>query len=327
MTGINTKGIIRDLTLDPDVNDLSDAPRILNQTQETTPDSNDLPLIEAWVTFDPNADNSEERASIILRNIRKPLKVNDPKGTLRSELCLRIRHTAFDPDREIKRLNLDAYDTIEPNSDDDPYKEYEYEDWDKPETPAYEMSEETKAKIRRTRETHREQQYGTQADTYNKLTGIDPDYWNMLKQGAGLSGDAPWASRYMMADIAWNMRGQGYDPREGVEYRKTAAFRKLEKQLLNGRKATRMYKRLRTLANNESEYTRLMNMIGDNQAIWADDAKYVKPVYGFGELGQTLVLRRLLERRGLDAVLAVVRGDGLSARSPYGLWRVEDIAF
>lgn len=319
MEPINRRRLTRELYADPDVNDIADANRILDNIKPSTDGHDDTNLIVAWVEFDPNSDDCEERASIIERSINRPVALDDPDGHLRRELCHRIRRTAFDPDREIRELHLTDYDTDRETSGPRPT------DHDTADTRSRNNADAAR-KAAHTRKTNRERAYGAQADSYNRLLDSDPDYWNMLGQGAGLTGDAPWASRYAMADIAARMRDNGYDPRTGDEYRKTPGFRRLEKNLLGGRRTTRMYKRLRTLADNEAGYRHLMTLIDHDPRVWDDDMKRARPIYGFGAQGQTLVLHAIYDRDGLDAVMSVVRGDGAETPSRYGLWRVETLS-
>ena len=121
---IDTRTIAANLLTDPDIHDIGSLTDLTGRMRAARPgDSDDRPLAHAWITFDPTTENGgdEERAAIIMRGIRRPLHLDDPDGTLRRLLCLRIRHTALDPLREIRRLGLKEYDTIDPDTADDPY--------------------------------------------------------------------------------------------------------------------------------------------------------------------------------------------------------------
>ena len=66
-------------------------------------------------------------------------------------------------------------------------------------------------------------------------------------------------TRLAFADTLHELQEDGWNPEAGKEYRQSKDFKKLEKQLLNGRKPTRRYRQLRdALCDNEREYRYFM---------------------------------------------------------------------
>ena len=312
--------------------DLIDA-RTIAANLLTDPDIHDIGSLSM---FDPTTENGgdEERAAIILQGMLRPLHLDDPDGTLRRLLCLRIRHTALDPLREIRRLGLKEYDTIDPDTADDPYgnmsndpdaiareRERRREEGRR----LMERDRRARAKAKATRERHTHDEYGSMVDDYDRFTRDHPDYWNALGQGAGLTGDAPLAGRMAMARIALRMHDR-YDPRRAAAYRRTPAFKRLEKQLLDGRKPTVAYQRIRETVTDDDQYRQLMRMLDRRPDMWTEpERKTPRPIYGFGRGGQALALRYLIEHRGVDGACDILLNTDHRPPNPYGTNRIEDL--
>ena len=229
---IDARTIAANLLTDPDIHDIGSLSDLTGRMRAARPgDSDDRPLAHAWIMFDPTTENGgdEERAAIIMRGLTRPLHLDDPDGTLRRLLCLRIRHTALDLLREIRRLGLKEYDTIDPDTADDPYGNMsndpdaiarERERQREEDRRLMERDRQARAKAKATRERHTHDEYGSMADDYDRFTREYADYWQALGQGAGLTGDAPLAGRMAMARIALRMHDR-YDPRRAAAYRRT----------------------------------------------------------------------------------------------------------
>lgn len=334
---IDTRTIAANLLTDPDIHDIGSLSDLTGRMRATRPgDSDDRPLAHAWITFDPTTENGgdEERAAIIMRGIRRPLHLDDPDGTLRRLLCLRIRHTALDPLREIRRLGLKEYDTIDPDTADDPYGNMsndpdaiarERERQREEDRRLMERDRQARAKAKATRERHTHDEYGSMADDYDRFTREYADYWQALGQGAGLTGDAPQAGRMAMARIALRMHDR-YDPRRAAAYRRTPAFKRLEKQLLDGRRPTVAYQRIRETVTDDDQYRQLMRMLDRRPDMWTEpERKTPRPIYGFGRGGQALALRYLIEHRGVDDACDILLNTDHRPPNPYGVNRIEDL--
>lgn len=338
---IDMRAIGRSLLTDPDIHDVGSLTDLTGRMRPARDGEDDRPLVWAWIAFDPTTEDGgdEERASIILHGMHHPLRLHDPDGAIRRALCLRIRHTALEPDRQIRRLHLEEYDTIRPDSTDDPYADPyltptpdELELERRARAEREQRLEEAKRKAAGTRDRHRREQDPEGTAAYESLQTEDPGYWDALGQGAGLTSDAPWASRLAMARMAVAVRKRhgmlAFDPRAAVAYRRTPGFKRLERRLLDGRPKTRVYKRLLGTVGSQTDYENLMRAIRNNPDVWEDDTKRPKPVYGFGEHGQAVALRWVIEHRGVKRAVDVIRGEGVhdpEHSRPYGMWRAEDL--
>lgn len=334
---IDTRTIGMSLLTDPDIHDIGSLTDLTGRMQPARPDeTDDRPLAWAWIAYDPFTENGgdEERATIIMRGLTRPLHLNDPDGTLKRLLCLRIHHTALNPLREINRLGLNEYDTIKPNTIDDPYGDMSND----PETIRREQEQQrdenrrrlerdrqAREKAKATRSRHLHDEYGSMADDHDRFTREHADYWHALGQGAGLTGDAPQASRMAMSRIATLLYGR-YDPRKAADYRRTSGFKRLEKQLLNGRKPTTAYKRIRETVTNDNQYRQLMHALDQRADMWTEpERKTPRPIYGFGQGGQALALRYLIEHRGVNGACDILLNTEHRPPSPYGINRIEDL--
>lgn len=124
----------------------------------------------------------------------------------------------------------------------------------------------------------------------------------------GLQHGSPFEDKMAFADALHELQDDGWNPEAGKAYRSSKEFRKLEKQLLNGRKPTRRYRQLRdALCDNEQEYKRFMTA---NPDVFDPDEKIVKPFAGLGStVGQQAMLRLAAKHRGADGALRLARRD------------------
>ena len=96
----------------------------------------------------------------------------------------------------------------------------------------------------------------------------------------GLINGSAFDDRMAFADTLRELQEDGWNPQAGREYRKSKEFRKLEKQLLDGRKPTRRYRQLRdALCDDEHEYRAFMAADPD---VFDPDERIVKPFAGLG---------------------------------------------
>lgn len=334
---IDTRTIGISLLTDPDIHDIGSLSDLTGRMQPLQPgETDDRPLAWAWIAYDPFTENGgdEERATIIMRGLTRPLHLDDPDGTMKRLLCLRIHHTALNPSREIRRLGLNEYDTIKPNTIDDPYGDMsndpetirrEREQQREENRRQLERDRQAREKAKATRSRHLHDEYGSMADDYDRFIREHADYWQALGQGAGLTGDAPQASRMAMARIALRMHDR-YDPRRAAAYRRTPAFKRLERQLLNGRKPTVAYQRIRETVTDDDQYRQLMRALDQRPDMWTEpERKTPRPIYGFGRGGQALALRYLIEHRGVDGACDILLNTDHRPPNPYGINRIEDL--
>ena len=81
----------------------------------------------------------------------------------------------------------------------------------------------------------------------------------------GLINGSAFDDKMAFADALHELQEDGWNPEAGKEYRRSKDFKKLEKQLLNGRKSTRRYRQLRdALCDNEREYRYFMMFFGED---------------------------------------------------------------
>ena len=118
----------------------------------------------------------------------------------------------------------------------------------------------------------------------------------------GLINGSAFDDKMAFADSLHELQEDGWNPEKGKEYRQSKDFKKLEKQLLNGRKPTRRYRQLRdALCDNEREYRYFMESKPDV----FDPNEKVENHSPFGpDVGQAAMLR-------LTANIA-------ASRMPYG---------
>ena len=124
----------------------------------------------------------------------------------------------------------------------------------------------------------------------------------------GLINGSAFDDRMAFADTLRELQEDGWNPQAGREYRKSKEFRKLEKQLLDGRKPTRRYRQLRdALCDDEHEYRAFMAADPD---VFDPDERIVKPFAGLGpDVGQAAMLRLAAKHRGVTGALALARWD------------------
>lgn len=124
----------------------------------------------------------------------------------------------------------------------------------------------------------------------------------------GLINGSAFDDKMAFADALHELQEDGWNPEKGKEYRQSKDFKKLEKQLLNGRKPTRRYRQLRdALCDNEREYRYFM---GSNPDVFDPNEKVEKPFAGLGpDVGQAAMLRLTAKHRGIEDTVRLARRD------------------
>lgn len=124
----------------------------------------------------------------------------------------------------------------------------------------------------------------------------------------GLQSGSAFDDQMAFADTLAELQSDGWNPATGHEYRKSKEFKKLEKQLLNGRKPTRRYRQMRdALCDDEREYRWFMESDPD---VFDPDERIVKPFAGLGpDVGQAAMLRLAAKHRDVEGALQLARWD------------------
>ena len=124
----------------------------------------------------------------------------------------------------------------------------------------------------------------------------------------GLQSGSAFDDQMAFADTLAELQSDGWNPATGREYRKSKEFKKLEKQLLNGRKPTRRYRQMRdALCDDEREYRWFMESDPD---VFDPDERIVKPFAGLGpDVGQAAMLRLAAKHRDVEGALQLARWD------------------
>ena len=268
-------------------------------------EEDDMPLIVANLRYDPQMPDGSH-ADYVINHIQAaydgiPVKAPD-RTQLEQETRQHILETALDPNRELRKLGLEP---VRPDEHTNAYAGPQPEDW------VGDYDEETAER------RHEAAWKGTQtkqaryaAATEKHLSPLNDDMRDLYKTNVdrGLINGSAFDDRMAFADTLHELQEDGWNPQAGREYRKSKEFRKLEKQLLDGRKPTRRYRQLRdALCDDEHEYRAFMAADPD---VFDPDERIVKPFAGLGpDVGQAAMLRLAAKHRGVTGALALARWD------------------
>ena len=264
-------------------------------------ETDDLPLIVENLRYDPRgADGS--RADYLAEHVEEafagtPVRARDRK-TLMEETRRHILATAMRPDEVLARLGLPPVRPGERVGDDD-----------RPENPCEKAERRYRAAVKGARTRRLRHDVALE----NHLAPLDDDMRALYKANVdrGLQSGSAFDDRIAFADALAELQADGWDPAAGREYRESAGFRKLEKQLLKGRRPTRRYRQLRdALCDNEREYRWFMDSDPD---VFDPDERIVKPFAGLGpDVGQAAMLRLAAKHRGVGDAIRLARWDPAS---------------
>lgn len=268
-------------------------------------ETDDMPLIIENLRYDPQAPGGSH-ADYIADHIEAaydgiPVKAPD-RTQLEQETRQHILETALDPNRELRKLGLEP---VRPDEHTNAYAGPQPEDW------VGDYDEETAER------RHEAAWKGTQtkqaryaAATEKHLSPLNDDMRDLYKTNVdrGLINGSAFDDRMAFADTLHELQEDGWNPQAGREYRKSKEFRKLEKQLLDGRKPTRRYRQLRdALCDDEHEYRAFMAADPD---VFDPDERIVKPFAGLGpDVGQAAMLRLAAKHRGVGDAIRLARWD------------------
>ena len=292
------------IIMDPDVADCAGyAARRLGEliARPAKPgETDDMPLIIENLRYDPQAPGGSH-ADYIADHIEAayagiPVKAPD-RTQLEQETRRHIIETALDPNRELRNLGLEP---VRPGEQADTWKgpqsDYDGEAAGRRYEAAWKGTRTKQARYAAATEEHLNPLDGEMRDLYRK--NVD----------RGLINGSAFDDKMAFADTLRELQEDGWNPQAGREYRKSKEFRKLEQQLLDGRKPTRRYRQLRdALCDDEHEYRAFMAADPD---VFDPDERIVKPFAGLGpDVGQAAMLRLAAKHRGVTGALALARWD------------------
>lgn len=297
------------IIMDPDVADCAGyATRRLDEliARPAKPgETDDMPLIIENLRYDPQAPGGSH-ADYIADHIEAAyagIPVKAPERTqLEQETRQHILETALDPNRELHKLGLEP---VQLGEHTNAYTGPQPEDWvgDYDEEAA-ERRYEAAWKGKQTKKARYD------AATEKHLSPLNDDMRDLYVKNVdrGLINGSAFDDKMAFADTLHELQDDGWNPEKGKEYRQSKDFKKLEKQLLDGRKPTRRYRQMRdALCDNEQEYRRFM---AANPDVFDPDEKAKKPFAGLGpDVGQAAMLRLAAKHRGVRGALALARWD------------------
>lgn len=287
--------------MDTDVSEYSDyATSRINEliarpAMQDEPD--DMPLILANMQYDPNMPDGSH-ADYLVDDIRSafdgvPVKTVDRRA-LEEETRRYIIATAVNPDKALDEFGMPHVQPDEIMTEDrkptsDELAEIRYQ-------AALKGARTKQKRYAAAEEKHLAPLNERMLDLYRK--NVD----------RGLINGSAFEDKMAFADALHELQEDDWNPENGKTYRQSKEFKKLEKQLLDGRKPTRRYRQLRdALCDNEQEYRRFMNA---NPDVFNPDEKTVKPFAGLGpDVGQQAMLRLASKHRGVDGALKLARQD------------------
>lgn len=264
-------------------------------------ETDDMPLIIANLRYDPQAPGGSH-ADYLADHVQAaydgiPVKSYD-HAQLAEETRQHILETALDPNREFADLGLDP---IQPG-----------ERWPfRPdELAGSSYSEESERRYQAALKGTQTKQARYDAATEKHLNPLNDEMRDLYKKNVdrGLINGSAFDDKMAFADTLHELQEDGWNPQAGKTYRQSKDFKKLEKQLLNGRKSTRRYRQLRdALCDNEREYRYFM---GSNPDVFGPDEKVEKPFAGLGpDAGQAAMLRLTAKNRGIEDAVRLSRRD------------------
>ncbi|MDW7546426.1 hypothetical protein [Bifidobacterium longum] len=259
-----------------------------------------MPLIIENLRYDPQAPGGSH-ADYIADHIEAaydgiPVKAPD-RTQLEQETRQHILETALDPNRELRNLGLEPVRPGEQaNTWKGPQPDYDGEAAGRRHEAAWKGTRTKQARYAAATEKHLSPLDGEMRDLYRK--NVD----------RGLINGSAFDDKMAFADTLRELQEDGWNPQAGREYRKSKEFRRLEQQLLDGRKPTRRYRQLRdALCDDEHEYRAFMAADPD---VFDPDERIVKPFAGLGpDVGQAAMLRLAAKHRGVTGALALARWD------------------
>lgn len=244
------------IIMDPDVADCAGyATRRLDEliARPAKPgETDDMPLIIANLRYDPQAPGGSH-ADYLADHVQAaydgiPVKSYD-HAQLVEETRQHILETALDPNREFADLGLDP---IQPG-ERWPFRPNEL-------AGSY-YSEESERRYQAALKGTQTKQARYDAATEKHLNPLNDEMRDLYKKNVdrGLINGSAFDDKMAFADTLHELQEDGWNPQAGKEYRQSKDFKKLEKQLLDGRKPTRRYRQMRdALCDNEQEYRRFM---------------------------------------------------------------------
>lgn len=297
------------IAMDPDVSDCAGyATRRLDEliARPAKPgETDDMPLIIENLRYDPQAPGGSH-ADYIADHIEAayagiPVKAPD-RTQLEQETRQHILETALDPNRELHKLGLEPVQLGEyTNAYTGPQPEDWVGDYDEE---AAERRYEAAWKGKQTKKARYD------AATEKHLSPLNDDMRDLYVKNVdrGLINGSAFDDKMAFADTLHELQEDGWNPEAGKEYRQSKDFKKLEKQLLNGRKPTRRYRQLRdALCDNEREYRYFMESKPD---VFDPNEKVEKPFAGLGpDVGQAAMLRLTAKHRGIEDAVRLARRD------------------
>lgn len=293
------------IIMDPDVADCAGyATRRLDEliARPAKPgETDDMPLIIANLRYDPQAPGGSH-ADYLADHVQAaydgiPVKSYD-HAQLVEETRQHILETALDPNREFADLGLDSIQPGErwPFRPDELAGSYYSEDSERRYQAALKGTQTKQARYDAATEKH--------------LNPLNDEMRDLYKGNVdrGLINGSAFDDKMAFADALHELQEDGWNPEKGKEYRQSKDFKKLEKQLLNGRKPTRRYRQLRdALCDNEREYRYFMESKPD---VFDPNEKVEKPFAGLGpDVGQAAMLRLTAKHRGIEDAVRLARRD------------------
>lgn len=293
------------IIMDPDVADCAGyATRRLDEliARPAKPgETDDMPLIIANLRYDPQAPGGSH-ADYLADHVQAaydgiPVKSYD-HAQLVEETRQHILETALDPNREFADLGLDP---IQPG-ERWPFRPNEL-------AGSY-YSEESERRYQAALKGTQTKQARYDAATEKHLNPLNDEMRDLYKKNVdrGLINGSAFDDKMAFADTLHELQEDGWNPQAGKEYRQSKDFKKLEKQLLDGRKPTRRYRQMRdALCDNEQEYRRFMAAKPD---VFDPNEKVKKTFAGLGpDVGQAAMLRIAAKHRGVEGALQLARRD------------------
>lgn len=305
----------RHILTDPDTTEYEPwARHLLDQTLDgatitrgSNPD--DKPLIKARLQYDPSPDapagSSADYIKEALDEAWDGYEIHIPDhDRLTQETRNAIIQTSLNPNQTLTQLNLPPMNEQENtlrHQQDTQREQTKRQRWfDTDEARRWQAANKA-ADTRRNR---------TNQALTRHLTPLNPTMRNIYTQNVdkGLINGSANEDRMAFADALAELQRSGWDPEQGVAYRSSPDFKRLERRLLAGRRPTRRYRQMRdALCDDEGEYRAFMAADPD---VFDPDEKVSKPFAGLGpDVGQWAMLRLAARHRGVGDAIRLARRD------------------
>lgn len=288
------------IIMDPDVADCAGyATRRLDEliARPAKPgETDDMPLIIANLRYDPQAPGGSH-ADYLADHVQAaydgvPVKARN-RIQLAEETRQHILDTAVDPDKALRELGLRPVQPGEHVGGPDTLPrrtgELRYQ-------AALKGAQTKQARYDAALEKH--------------LAPLNEQMQDLYKANVnrGLINGSAFDDKMSFADTLHELQEDGWNPEAGKEYRQSKDFKKLEKQLMDGRKPTHRYRQMRdALCDNEREYRYFMESKPD---VFDQKEKVEKPFAGLGsDVGQAAMLRLTAKHRGIGDAVRLARRD------------------